>query len=697
MHATSRGSLLATSPDAPLIGNGGSALHAQFTRASGADRFSLLYDLTDAGYSDPFGGLSTPGLLNERLTYAHKYAGGLGEIALDFGHQANTGIGIATSTQTSASLRTRRSITKRFAVTASLERRIATSSAGGPALGNTLGTPLPAGFVPPPGAAVAYQPTPSQASTQAAVGVDWRATSALDVSVNRLQTLGGQNDVQPTQTDAQVTYDLGKGGRAYLRERWSAAPMQSFAAATQALTSATGGTHATEIGFARKLGNATSIDTSYLIDHSAIGGDVYATMGVREQLSLGRTKGDAFFQHATATGQNAGGFDLYGLTLSYADPENRFRASGSTQMRTGDGRGRVDQLGGERLDLARLLGVRQHQRRARRRFRQTDERVGLAWRPSRSDTGVTLLQYQRTDGNAGLTNTQSGVLSLEQVLRVRNRTELVGRYAYKIDGDSYYAAHSSLARAAGRSAIGSRLDVGRRGAAARSCAASTARTRRRSRSRAACASATTRALGVGYNMRGDGRSVAVGGRRRGAASTSRSPASSTGCSDGARGDAPRRRDAASRSRMTATLRRRGARARRAPPRCARRRAATAAARSAGVVNTYFAGTRERGCRRNVDHRRRARDRRCGHRDRDRRSAAGDPDARRDDQHDQHVVVRRRQRQRQRRDRRPLPGSTSTSSRTATLATTGGTVAIKGTNANGLINAYTTGSERAAFK
>jgi hypothetical protein len=52
------------------------------------------------------------------------------------------------------------------------------------------------------------------------------------------------------------------------------------------------------------------------------------------------------------------------------------------------------------------------------------------------------------------------VLSLEQVLRVRSRTEIVGRYAYKLDGDSYYAAHSSLLGLRLDQKIGSRLDVG---------------------------------------------------------------------------------------------------------------------------------------------------------------------------------------------------------------------------------------------
>ncbi|HYW52942.1 MAG TPA: hypothetical protein VE826_03175 [Dongiaceae bacterium] len=465
VHASSRGSLLATSADAPLTGNGGSALHAQLTRALGADRFSLTFDRTDTGYNDPFGGLSTPGLLNERLLYAHKYAGGAGELTFDFAHQANTGIGIAGSSQTTASLRSRRAITKRFTVTAALERRIATSSVAGSVPGAVTATPapLPVGFIPPPGSSLAaYQPTPSQASTQASLGVDWRATSALDLSVNRLQTLGGQNDVQPTQTDAQLTYDLGKGGRAFVRERWSAAPIQSFAAATQSLTSAGGGTHATEIGFQRRLGNATTVDTSYLIDHGANGGDVFASMGVRERLSFGRTKGDAFFQHATAVGSSAGngGFDLYGLSLSYADPGNKFRASGSTQFRTGNGAGvsvSLAAVGAISPDLSLFAALNDASAAG---SRQSDERVGLAWRPSKSDAGVTLLQYQRTDGNAVLTNTQSGVLSLEQVLRVRSRTELTGRYAYKVDGDSYYAAHSSLLGLRVDQKVGSRLDVG---------------------------------------------------------------------------------------------------------------------------------------------------------------------------------------------------------------------------------------------
>jgi hypothetical protein len=468
-HATSHGALLATSSDAPIAGDGGSALHAQLTRAVGADRLSLLYDRTDAGYYDPFGGLATPGLLNEHLTYAHKYGSGQGETAFEFGHEANAGVGIPGSTETTATLRSHRTLGKRVTVTASLERRIATSAASGPAFGPQTVNLLPSpGATPLPitlnGLTTPYVPLTNQSSTQATMGVDWKATRTVDLSVNRVQTLNGENDVQPTQTDAQLTYDLGKGGRAYLRERWSAAPIESFAASTQAITAQTGGMRTTEIGFARPLGSATTVDTSYLVDHTLNGGDVYAAMGVRERLSLGRLKGDAFIQHATAIGDastdGGGGFDLYGLSLSYADPANKFRASGSAQMRTGNGAGVSISLaatGALSPDLSAFASVNDARAAG---ADQADERVGLAWRPSRSDVGVTLLQFERTDGTAVLDNTEGGVLSLEQVLRVRERTEIIARYAYKVDGDSYYAARSSLAGVRVDQKVGSRLDFG---------------------------------------------------------------------------------------------------------------------------------------------------------------------------------------------------------------------------------------------
>ncbi|HZO95031.1 MAG TPA: hypothetical protein VFB22_14900 [Candidatus Baltobacteraceae bacterium] len=457
VHATSEGALLSTTTDGPYAGNGGSALHAQLARALGLDTFSFLYDRTSAGYDDPFGGLSTPGLLNEHLLYARKSANGLGELDLDLEHQANFAPGIAGTTQSSATLRARRQISKRLTVNASLERRVATNAANAtpaPVIAIPGASPLPFSD---------YEATPAEASTQVTAGVDWRATTKVDVSVDRTQTLAGTNEVQPTQTDAQLTYDLGKGGRAYVRERWSASPVESFAASTQALTATTGGERATEFGFSKSLGPATSVDTSYVLDHTANGSDVYAATGVRQRFSLGALRGDAFVQHGTSVGSSSpGGFDLYGTTLSYADPSNRFRVSESTQLRTGAGGGSSITLGAAgALTADTSLFASVNDARAAGDS-QDDERIGFAWRPSHSDAGVTLLQYEKLtgEGDALDGDTQSGVLSLEQVVRVRERTELVARYAYKVDGDAQYEAHSSLFGLRLDQRVGPRFDLG---------------------------------------------------------------------------------------------------------------------------------------------------------------------------------------------------------------------------------------------
>jgi hypothetical protein len=458
VHASSAGSLLATSADQTQLGDGGGALHATLNRTVGTDHLALLFDQTGAGYNDPFGGLSTPGLINESISYDHKFAAGQGDVALDLDHQANVGIdGAAASTQTEAQLHARRALGKRVTITASVDRRISTSSATGTTL--AVPTPAPNGTISPFVAAT----LPAQESTQVQAGVDWRVTSNATVSVDRLQTVGGENSVDPTQTDAQLTYDLGKIGRIYARERWSAAPVESFADATQALTAGTGGSRSFEVGVENRLGPATTIDDSWGVDHTANGSSIYSALGVQEKLNLGQVKGNAFIQDGTSSGYDSstGGFDVYGLALTYANPSSSLRVSGSSQLRTGNGAGFSDTLGAAGA-LTRDLSLFAALSDARSEGNgESDDKVGLAWRPSQSDDGVTLLQYEKQSGTGTYDgNDEGAVLSLEQVVRLRERTELVGRYAYKLDGDAFYEAHSTLFGLRLDQKIGDRYDLG---------------------------------------------------------------------------------------------------------------------------------------------------------------------------------------------------------------------------------------------
>ena len=216
---------------------------------------------------------------------------------------------------------------------------------------------------------------------------------------------------------------------------------------------ATGGTRSTQLGITRQ--HRPGDDGRHVVvgrPHRERQRRVRRDRRARALQAGPHQRRPAFFQHAHSVGDAspARGFNLYGLSLNYADPAAAFpRVSGSAQLRTGDGAGvslTLGALGAISPDIS-LFALVNDARAAG--SNQSDERVGLAWRPSRSDNGVTLLQYERQDGTSTLNNTQSGVLSLEQVLRVRDRTTLVGRYAYKLNGDSTYAAQQ-LARGAAR-------------------------------------------------------------------------------------------------------------------------------------------------------------------------------------------------------------------------------------------------------
>jgi hypothetical protein len=448
-HATSSGSLPSVAGNALQTGNGGDALQAQLSMAGGPDRLSLAYQRTSNGYNNPFGGLTTPGLLDERVSFAHQYPGGLGDVELVASHQSNSGPD-ASGSETETSLRTRRNLSKRLAVTAELDHR---SAASGTAAATTA--------TPAPGTTASAFVTPAnESSTQLALGADYRAASALDLSVNHIETLSGSNSTQPAQTNVQASLDIGGGGRAFVRELWSAAPVQSFAAATQSYTASTGGTHDTEFGIERHVTPTTTVETDYTIDHTASGQDVYESLGAHQSFTLGNAHGDAFVQHATAFDVSQTGFNLYGTTLNYADKAKLLTATASGQLRTGDQSGyslMLAAIGAISPELSLYANI--DDARSTTGF-QADERLGLAWRPSRNDRGAALLQYDVNDGSSTLAPSESGVLSLEYLYRITHDTEVVGRYAYKLQGDSTYEAHSSLAALGLVQKIGSHFDVG---------------------------------------------------------------------------------------------------------------------------------------------------------------------------------------------------------------------------------------------
>ncbi len=450
-HVTSAGTI----PGADG-GASGQSWHAGYGAQRGGTRVTAAYDKTSAGFNDPFGGLAAAGLTDQRVALSQALPR-KGELTLSYDAQRND-LGGASDSQSDASLTLRQPLSRRLTVEGGLDLRRATSSG---ALAPSILVPLDPFATPVPQSSAG--PAATTTTTQARVAAQYTVGTRSAIRAERISDIGGSASAsQPGETTLTIDQRLGDGIRLFARELWNDAPQRSFAAATGDLATS-GATHRTTVGFERKLGAATTVSSEYTVDHTANGSDLYSSIGVREVLKLSsRLRGSAFVQTAAGSGDasaNAGsGFTAYGLDLGYAT--ERFHATTSFQDRAGA-------LGGTTLALGAagalspdmsLIGNLNSARNEG--FRDTQARVGLAWRPHDNDNGAALLELERHDGTLATDGTRTDTLSLEAAWRPTHRFEMDSRVAYKLDGDGVYAAHTMLLGLREVQRIGSRLDVG---------------------------------------------------------------------------------------------------------------------------------------------------------------------------------------------------------------------------------------------
>jgi len=447
-HAVSDGSINDPSANvtslANAAGTGGEAFKGSFSKTAGSDKFTADFDATSQGYSNPFGGLTSPGLFDYRADYGHAFKSAA--LDLEFDHEYNNYEG-AQSAQSNASLRLRKAIGKKFNLTAGVGY-VSTSS----------GT----AFVPIPGASPDPLATPvpvtAASALQATLGADWKVAKFFDLSASRTQNLSAATVTSaPTETVAQATFDFGPQGRAYIRELFSASPTDSLASSTADYTNVASATHVTTFGFEKSLGKNTTIDDEYDITQGAGGSTLTAVSGVKEKFLFGKyLRGDVSYQQADGNTQAA--FLTYSGSLSYT-PSNKFRVSTSVQDRTGSGAGLslfASAIGAISDDLSAYADINRNEGAG---IESTDDRVGLAWRPSENERGVTLFGYRQTSGTSALGG-QAGVLSLEQIYRPTQNLELAGTYDYKLDGDDYFAAKTGLFGIRATQRVGPHFDIG---------------------------------------------------------------------------------------------------------------------------------------------------------------------------------------------------------------------------------------------
>ncbi len=440
-HATSRGALPNPSNPYPT-GNGGDALSFLLNAHRAGDQIDLSFQNTGTGFSNPFGGLSTPGLLAYRVAYTHatpqRFA-----VTLSADGENNHGFGQSDS-QSNQNVVVHWFASRKLSFLAGMVRH-----------GQSSGVPAPS-----PGASAApFIATQSQ--TQAQLGLEYKANKRVGLTVQQFQTISGSDNgsTQPSQTLAQVTFDMNGHGRAYLRELWSAAPAMTFANTSSPITYGTGATHSMQFGMERELSSATTVSSDYVVNATGQAKNIYSALGVQERFKLSKNLGGNFMvQSANAIGSGAQGFTTWGSALSYNNAQT-VRATMAYQARSGFAGGSTLSSGiaGHLSPNVSVLAI--VQRAYSPSALSIDDKGTLAYRPATNDRFISLFTYERSNGGFSAAGT-ANVVSFEELFRPIPTLEIAGRYAFKLDGDGYYQSHTSLWSLRARKNIGTRFDLG---------------------------------------------------------------------------------------------------------------------------------------------------------------------------------------------------------------------------------------------
>ncbi|HEY5257796.1 MAG TPA: hypothetical protein VIJ12_05390, partial [Candidatus Baltobacteraceae bacterium] len=442
-HADSSGAIPVPGAVVPPVSTG-QAFAAHFNLHRGLDALTMSLDRTTEGYADPFGGLTTPGLGDYHAAWTHAVPK-KSTFTASYDAQSNNFQG-QTSQEHDISLTYQWFLKKLTLLTGLVQHE------------QEVGTGTVTAI---PGAQATPVPLLGGSQTLAHLAATYQVSPRLSVGVDQFLTLSGSDvgSTQPTQTLAQINYQFPQKGTLFVRELWSATPQATFASANSSLTTGISSTHTTDIGITRPLSPATTVTTQYTVDQTGSATDIYSSMGVNQSFKFNpKFGGTMFVQAADARGDSGNGFTVYGITFGYANDE-RMRTTFSYQDRTGSGGGSTASLGLAGHLNPQISVVGTMQRAYGNGQAAIDDQISMAYRPVESDRWTALLNYTRSNGSDTAGAGIGSVVTFEELYRPWSGFELTGKYAYKLDGDSSYLAHTSLWGLRAKQNVTKRLDI----------------------------------------------------------------------------------------------------------------------------------------------------------------------------------------------------------------------------------------------
>lgn len=294
-------------------------------------------------------------------------------------------------------------------------------------------------------------------------GIDWKPIKRLELSFTREQNLGDDDPTYPTQTIISAKYAVNKWASLFFTQRLSANPIRPISDVTTTGFGFSSSRRETAVGVQSKLGQNTSMTSSYRLENGLNGNDSFATIGLQHRIPVSKTLSlDTGFEHAFHV--DGAGRSYTSLTLgSTWLPTDNFRSSVRYELRTRDGLGQALSLGAAgklsnnltALSRLQLFSANQNGRSTT----SADILAALAWRPLKSENSGLLFSYNHrsagnnaspliggtsfspsplvpTIGSVSTSRDSFHVISADGYRQFGDRLELFGRFAFKYSGNN---------------------------------------------------------------------------------------------------------------------------------------------------------------------------------------------------------------------------------------------------------------------
>ncbi len=281
------------------------------------------------------------------------------------------------------------------------------------------------------------------------IGIEWKPTERLNLSVKREQNLTNSDPTFPNQTTFSANYRLNDSSKIFFTQRLASAEISPIADVGGSGFSSTKARRETAFGIESKLNKYSNLTGRYQLENGLNSKESFAVIGVNNRLPINKQFAIDFgYERGFNIAGSSKGFNNLNFGTSWT-PNDSFRASTRYSLRDRDGFGQsfsivsagILKKGWTTLARFQYGSVAVKDRSAK----IADGQISVAIRPQDTDKYGFLFSYNYRNSNISNklneapTRLRTDTLSTDGYYQPNSRVEFYLRSALRLNGDGNQA------------------------------------------------------------------------------------------------------------------------------------------------------------------------------------------------------------------------------------------------------------------